>query len=102
MSRNTAARHPGHETGQSATGTIGQAQYIDWRLYRAGGNVDNAAETALCHAVHRSPRSEEHTSELQSLLRISYAVFCLKKKQTTLLTHIYSYSLRISTPYINT
>src|SRR3546814_20691767 len=28
-------------------------------------------------------RSEEHTSELQSLLRISYAVFCLKKKQQT-------------------
>src|SRR3546814_5418663 len=27
------------------------------------------------------PRSEEHTSELQSLMRISYAVFCLKKKQ---------------------
>src|SRR3546814_2146892 len=30
-------------------------------------------------AIHRS---EEHTSELQSLMRISYAVFCLKKKQT--------------------
>src|SRR3546814_6767008 len=30
-----------------------------------------------------SPRSEEHTSELQSLMRISYAVFCLKKKNTT-------------------
>src|SRR3546814_1403949 len=29
------------------------------------------------------PRSEEHTSELQSLMRISYAVFCLKKKHTT-------------------
>src|SRR3546814_2969777 len=29
-------------------------------------------------------RSEEHTSELQSLMRISYAVFCLKKKNTTL------------------
>src|SRR3546814_1449479 len=28
-------------------------------------------------------RSEEHTSELQSLMRISYAVFCLKKKRTT-------------------
>src|SRR3546814_7625387 len=28
------------------------------------------------------PRSEEHTSELQSLMRISYAVFCLKKKNT--------------------
>src|SRR3546814_1532609 len=29
-------------------------------------------------------RSEEHTSELQSLMRISYAVFCLKKKRTTI------------------
>src|SRR3546814_8475964 len=34
-------------------------------------------------AVHiLPPRSEEHTSELQSLMRISYAVFCLKKKNT--------------------
>src|SRR3546814_2367099 len=33
--------------------------------------------------VGRSDRSEEHTSELQSLMRISYAVFCLKKKKTT-------------------
>src|SRR3546814_5178951 len=31
----------------------------------------------------RSDRSEEHTSELQSLMRISYAVFCLKKKNQT-------------------
>src|SRR3546814_7061254 len=31
---------------------------------------------------HDDRRSEEHTSELQSLLRISYAVFCLKKKKT--------------------
>src|SRR3546814_4533042 len=30
-----------------------------------------------------APRSEEHTSELQSLMRISYAVFCLKKKHIT-------------------
>src|SRR3546814_12320896 len=30
----------------------------------------------------KPPRSEEHTSELQSLMRISYAVFCLKKKKT--------------------
>src|SRR3546814_2365600 len=34
-------------------------------------------------AVRRVERSEEHTSELQSLMRISYAVFCLKKKITT-------------------
>src|SRR3546814_5180449 len=34
------------------------------------------------------PRSEEHTSELQSLMRISYAVFCLKKKKTKSQTHL--------------
>src|SRR3546814_10273026 len=33
-------------------------------------------------------RSEEHTSELQSLMRISYAVFCLKKKETNIPTKI--------------
>src|SRR3546814_8506827 len=33
-----------------------------------------------CRATPWIPRSEEHTSELQSLMRISYAVFCLKKK----------------------
>src|SRR3546814_6632176 len=32
--------------------------------------------------IAEDPRSEEHTSELQSLMRISYAVFCLKKKNT--------------------
>src|SRR3546814_1842140 len=36
----------------------------------------------LSHSARpRSTRSEEHTSELQSLMRISYAVFCLKKKR---------------------
>src|SRR3546814_10416014 len=34
-------------------------------------------------AAGLAARSEEHTSELQSLMRISYAVFCLKKKKTT-------------------
>src|SRR3546814_3205395 len=34
------------------------------------------------------PRSEEHTSELQSLMRISYAVFCLKKKKTNITQNI--------------
>src|SRR3546814_1484580 len=36
----------------------------------------------LCPSVPVAPRSEEHTSELQSLMSISYAVFCLKKKNT--------------------
>src|SRR3546814_8688822 len=35
-------------------------------------------------------RSEEHTSELQSLMRISYAVFCLKKKKLPLTQHLIS------------
>src|SRR3546814_3173090 len=38
--------------------------------------------------VRPSPRSEEHTSELQSLMRISYAVFCLKKKKKENITYV--------------
>src|SRR3546814_5963461 len=56
------------------------------RPVRAGGDreLDRAANRpAHDRAVARSAdRSEEHTSELQSLMRISYAVFCLKKKNT--------------------
>src|SRR3546814_9446756 len=37
--------------------------------------------TDVVQAAIDDPRSEEHTSELQSLMRISYAVFCLKKKK---------------------
>src|SRR3546814_3669697 len=37
--------------------------------------------TASNHSPNASSRSEEHTSELQSLMRISYAVFCLKKNK---------------------
>src|SRR3546814_4492104 len=43
---------------------------------------------AACAA---DPRSEEHTSELQSLMRISYAVFCLKKKKKS--QHIHNHSI---------
>src|SRR3546814_5267286 len=38
-------------------------------------------DQSLSHSAHLARRSEEHTSELQSLMRISYAVFCLKKKK---------------------
>src|SRR3546814_5763514 len=41
-----------------------------------------------------APRSEEHTSELQSLMRISYAVFCLKNKKNT--PHTYQHTKRSS------
>src|SRR3546814_5615015 len=46
-----------------------------WRRIRGGGGCHDPAFRA------RRGRSEEHTSELQSLMRISYAVFCLKKKK---------------------
>src|SRR3546814_5467571 len=55
-----------------------------WRV-RADVQGRRPAEAAGTGAggVRRLERSEEHTSELQSLMRISYAVFCLKKKKTT-------------------
>src|SRR3546814_9543994 len=53
-------------------------------------HIQRAARRPLTVAQRESlnpVRSEEHTSELQSLMRISYAVFCLKKKTTTNHTH---------------
>src|SRR3546814_2693360 len=47
-------------------------------------------------AIHGEARSEEHTSELQSLMRISYAVFCLKTKKKQQLIPLIKY-----TPQIN-
>src|SRR3546814_2711110 len=45
------------------------------------GDLPLTEDTAQDDAMIRRHRSEEHTSELQSLMRISYAVFCLKKKK---------------------
>src|SRR3546814_8431591 len=61
----------------------------------------HSRQQAGARRLRRDPaeRSEEHTSELQSLMRISYAVFCLKKKKKTknLITKIYltvNYTIR--------
>src|SRR3546814_1536772 len=48
----------------------------DWKGFKFGVPFD--------YSMHN--RSEEHTSELQSLMRISYAVFCLKKKKNNIIT----------------
>src|SRR3546814_4565849 len=58
-------------------------------------DVDRAHEDGAGQAEQRrdgrcGDRSEEHTSELQSLMRISYAVFCLKKKQDTMNHNFYT------------
>src|SRR3546814_4306900 len=58
---------------------------------RSGGQQHQRSRRHRRHAcdedIHHplAPRSEEHTSELQSLMRISYAVFCLKKNNITIL-----------------
>src|SRR3546814_8514837 len=55
----------------------------------AQGDDSVSSRRATAHALKEiSWRSEEHTSELQSLMRISYAVFCLKKKNKTSNNHI--------------
>src|SRR3546814_19400555 len=53
------------------------------RLYRlnSAGRVVLDYDMRIAEPLRVAGRSEEHTSELQSLMRISYAVFCLKKKK---------------------
>src|SRR3546814_7640371 len=53
------------------------------RLPRAAAQAIRELHAAASKSARARGRSEEHTSELQSLMRISYAVFCLKKKKTT-------------------
>src|SRR3546814_3170651 len=50
---------------------------------RADRRARGDDEDVIAHLAHRHPvgRSEEHTSELESLMRISYGVFCVKKKK---------------------
>src|SRR3546814_5806131 len=55
------------------------------QLHAAHGTAQGAHELHRPLAIRAVDRSEEHTSELQSLMRISYAVFCLKKKKQSLL-----------------
>src|SRR3546814_15149407 len=70
-----ADRHVGRRVGRGgALGRRGHPFDLDVRTELA---VERAGE-----GMGHDDRSEEHTSELQSLMRISYAVFCLKKKTT--------------------
>src|SRR3546814_3702744 len=70
-----AARHQAVHDGGPGTADQGNA--------RSGLIAAHSAMTSgSVSAVWAARRSEEHTSELQSLMRISYAVFCLKKKKT--------------------
>src|SRR3546814_2858307 len=59
---------------------------ISWRRALAAAYMGTGRERDALPLLEQV-RSEEHTSELQSLMRISYAVFCLKKKTTKQKTH---------------
>src|SRR3546814_4475586 len=70
--------------------TLFRSRNLDWFRYWLQGDIDpdpnkadQYARWARLAGTRPKPsiRSEEHTSELQSLMRISYAVFCLKKKK---------------------
>src|SRR3546814_5583671 len=63
------------------------------RQDRSAARRATGAAMAWLRANGRNPRSEEHTSELQSLMRISYAVFCLKKKNTNRTKQVSLYRL---------
>src|SRR3546814_8600273 len=60
---------------------IARHRYLGETDVRAIDRADDHTEGDERHDAPQD-RSEEHTSELQSLMRISYAVFCLKKKKT--------------------
>src|SRR3546814_2107792 len=68
------------DRAQGAVGEPGADHFLDHSDFAL------IIEISTKHMGHQLPdptRSEEHTSELQSLMRISYAVFCLKKKNKT-------------------
>src|SRR3546814_1846847 len=63
-------------------GTVAAALGLGLQQWIAGILLWAVGHTLAVFAAKRDPdRSEEHTSELQSLMRSSYAVFCLKKKK---------------------
>src|SRR3546814_6491160 len=69
------------------------------RLSRRAGNSPSC-RGARCWMA-RPVRSEEHTSELQSLMRISYAVFCLKKKIKNLQPQYKTYTVRTTSHHLD-
>src|SRR3546814_1166650 len=89
-----AAHHPGADLDRVMGSKEKYFQLIDrpapaFQLMGAGEKAVTLADftdkVVVLHFVYAScpdVRSEEHTSELQSLMRISYAVFCLKKQNT--------------------
>src|SRR3546814_4954711 len=81
-------RLPPRQEQQEAGGRIGCRRHEDVHRVVRCQLLDAAVHRACDEAERPAFRSEEHTSELQSLMRISYAVFCLKKKKYKYYHHI--------------
>src|SRR3546814_6793093 len=80
--------HPGHpaEIGSYSNIPFGVSPFRNGSMKACSRSA--WPMTAVCEVAGMTARSEEHTSELQSLMRISYAVFCLKKKTQQTKIHI--------------
>src|SRR3546814_1805042 len=93
-SKGRATKRSGIQGFQAEQKRIGRPHLSAFECSEAGvpGHLDCGWSAYRLRRSGYSPaiRSEEHTSELQSLMRISYAVFCLKKKKTQILTEPYS------------
>src|SRR3546814_3732262 len=78
-----AAGCGGGDSGASAGERAEDDGEVDGTITVLGASslTDALAEVSAAFEDRHPGRSEEHTSELQSLMRISYAVFCLKKKK---------------------
>src|SRR3546814_8881433 len=90
--RRASGRRPGSDGRRVEKGITSPSRQgnrlCDQRQFAVGESVElgDGALDRLGDRVRPEARSEEHTSELQSLMRISYAVFCLKKNKKTQLT----------------
>src|SRR3546814_6735757 len=69
----------GHVRSYALFGDV-QFRLTERLMFTVGFRYDHETNSL---GIDQTARSEEHTSELQSLMRISYAVFCLKKKKNT-------------------
>src|SRR3546814_2040522 len=73
-----------HRAARGGTGTDDGVDFVDEQdRVRQAFELGHDLFQPLLEIAAVTGRSEEHTSELQSLMRISYAVFCLKKKKKT-------------------
>src|SRR3546814_8466173 len=93
--RGHAAASPALHQGVAVAIDASRAKQAASCVAQPGAGIASGASTMTsaspqARSISSRCRSEEHTSELQSLIRTSYAVFCLKKKHTK--PHIYAHS----------